>query len=179
MVAGTETDVVREANEFVALDEATSALREFASFVSAVKRMRFWTRTTDKARVWRERPEQYAQDLLHTYFEARFGVRAQILEEIPAGWGRVDLLVRFEGGLTVMVELKMCGLTYSSAYAAAGEEQLNHYMANRRTHIGLLVVIDGRIKDFGKSVITGVNPTMTINEIFIDVRPTRERGAKT
>lgn len=179
MVAGTDANVVCESNQFVPLDEATSALREFASFVSAVKRMRFWTRKTDRAHVWRERPEQYAQDLLHTYLEARFGVRAQILEEIPAGWGRVDLLVRFEGGLTVMVELKMCGLTYSSAYAAAGEEQLNHYMANRRTHIGLLVVIDGRIKDFGKSVITGVDQTMTINELFIDVRPARERGTKT
>lgn len=165
---------VRSSDNFINLAEATAAIHEFAAFVSAVKRMRFWTRKATKAHVWREKPEQFGQDLLHTYLAARFGDRAQVLEEIPAGWGRVDLLVQFMGGLTVMIELKMCGLTYSRSYAAVGEEQLAHYMANRRTHIGFLVVIDGRIRDFGNAVITNANPHMTIDEIFIDVRPTRK-----
>jgi hypothetical protein len=34
------------------------------------------------------------------------------------------------GGLSIVLELKMCGGGYSSGYAASGEAQLVHYMDN-------------------------------------------------
>jgi hypothetical protein len=168
---GTQVPTSLAASAAVSLEEVTESLRNFAAFVSAHKRMRFWSRDPTGKRIWRERPEQFGQDLLHTYLQANFSGRVQVLEEIPAGAGRIDVLLHFSGGLTVMVELKMCGGTYSSTYAASGEHQLSHYMANRDTHIGVLLVLDGRIRDYGNSVLTDPDPRMTIQELFVDLRP--------
>lgn len=168
--------VTSGASTVVTLDEIGAALREFAIFVSAEKRMRFWTTSTGRVHTWREFPERYGQDLLHTYLQARFGDRVHVLEEVTAGAGRIDVLVQVRGGLTFVIELKMCGATYSSAYAAAGEEQLQHYMANRKTSIGYLLVFDGRMRDFAKPLLVQSDPAATIDEIFVDVRPTVRRN---
>ena len=76
-------------------------------------------------------------------------------EEIVAGAGRIDLYLKFAGGLSIVVEIKMCGGSYSSAYAAAGEQQITHYMENKGTKLGYLLVFDGRTRDFGKRVLSG------------------------
>src|SRR5579871_642647 len=103
--------------------------------------MTFWTKK-ERDYDWIERPENWAQHLLHTALQTRFGERVEIFPELPTGAGRLDLYLKFSGGLAIVVELKMCGFRYSSPYAAAGEEQINHYMDNRKTNLGYLVVFD-------------------------------------
>lgn len=72
----------------------------------------------------------------------------------------------------MIAELKMCGGGYSSSYAAAGEDQILHYLENRDTRLGYLVVFDARIEKYGESVLA---PRMadiyTVYEKFVDVRP--------
>jgi tetratricopeptide (TPR) repeat protein len=156
----------------VVRDDVERALKDFATFLAADKRMGFWKKKGNSDYEWVPRPELRAQDLLHTFLKARFHERISVFEEFAAGAGRLDLLLRFEGGLSVIIELKMCGFGYSSAYASSGEEQIRHYMENRSVHLGYLVVHDARLDDFGTSVIqaseTGID---TVVELFVDVRP--------
>ena len=93
-------------------------------------------------------------------------------EELGAGAGRIDLFLRFQGGLGVIVELKMLGHTYSSGYAFKGDAQIIHYMDNRDCRLGYLVLFDARIRDWGltpdERIVVAAN---TIHTSFIDVRP--------
>ena len=75
--------------------------------------MTFWTKEANDYQ-WIERPEKWAQHLLHTFLEARFGDRVDIFEELSTGAGRLDLYVKLIGGLSIILELKMCGFRYSS-----------------------------------------------------------------
>ncbi len=158
----------------VTLDEVRAALKEFGTFVSASKRMDFWEkRDGAKKHDWRKRPEKHGQTLLHTYLKATFKERVDIIEEIGVGAGRLDLLVRFVGGVSTIIELKMCGSGYSTEYARSGEDQIEHYMANRRVHVGLLVVFDARQRNNGSRLVSRkVSRENTIEENTIDVRPT-------
>ena len=132
--------------------------------------MTFWRFNEKKERVWTSSPEAYAQTLLHTYMQAKFGDRVEIFEELDTGAGRLDLYVKLEGGLSIVVELKMCGNGYSSSYAASGETQIVHYMDNRKTNLGYLVIFDARATINARSVISK-SPQQTIIETFVDVRP--------
>jgi tetratricopeptide (TPR) repeat protein len=158
----------------VTLDELRAALEDFAAFVSASKRMDFWEKQDGaKKHDWRKRPEKHGQTLLHTYLKATFKERVEIFEEIGVGAGRLDLLVRFAGGVSAIIELKMCGNGYSAEYARSGEDQIEHYMANRKVHVGLLVVFDARQRDNGSRLISRmISRENTIEETTIDVRPT-------
>jgi hypothetical protein len=127
-------------------------------------------RDDDGGHKWIASPEARAQDLLHTFLKARMGERVEVYEELPTGAGRLDLYVKLEDGLAIVIELKMCGGTYSSAYAASGEEQIRHYMDNRKTHIGYLVVFDARVTLFGQALIDDHSGPHTIVEIIVDVR---------
>jgi tetratricopeptide (TPR) repeat protein len=160
----------------VTREEFETALDEFARFVSAEKRMGFWNKPSDSDYVWIARPEKRAQDLLHTALKIRFGDRIEVFEEIATGAGRLDLYAKLNGGLSIIIELKMCGFGYSSSYAAAGEEQINHYMDNRNTNLGYLVVFDARIDDFGQTLLSGTPSPHTIIEKFVDVRPRVRRS---
>jgi len=94
----------------VSRPEFEAALIEFANFVKAKKRMTFWRLNEKKERVWTSSPEAYAQTLLHTYMQAKkFNDRVEIFEELDTGAGRLDLYIKLEGGLSIVVELKMCG----------------------------------------------------------------------
>lgn len=156
----------------VTREEIESALDDFARFIAAEKRMEFWGTAIKGRRKWASAPERLAQNLLHTALKSRFGERGEVFEEIAAGAGRLDLYAKFVGGLAVIVELKMCGSPYSSTYAAAGEEQIKHYMDNRRTYLGYLVVFDGRSKQFGKPVLQDAAGPYTVIEKIVDVRNT-------
>ena len=71
-----------------------------------------------------------------------------------------------------MIELKMCGVTYSAGYAAQGIEQLAHYMDSKESHIGHLIVFDARRRDFGKGM--GPQAKRGAHQIavrFVDIRP--------
>ena len=105
------------------------------------------------------------------YLQAKFDERIELFEEIAAGAGRIDLYVKLEGRLSIVVEIKMCGGSYSSAYAAEGEQQIRHYMENKGTKLGYLVVFDGRARMFGKPVLSGRRTGYTVIERFVDVRP--------
>ena len=154
-------------------DDLELALREFANFIAADKRMVFWTRPEPQSDYkWIEKPEKRAQDLLHTFLKARFQTRISLFEELDTGAGRLDLYLQLNGGLSVIIELKMCGFGYSSTYAASGEGQIRHYMENRSCHLGYLVAYDARLEYNGSNLIqgNGKDPE-TVFEIFVDVRP--------
>lgn len=149
-----------------------SALADFSKFIAADKRMALWTSIGNNDHKWVEQPERRCKDFLHIFLKARFQDRMDVFEEIGAGAGRIDLYLKFGNGLSAVLELKMCGKTYSSTYAASGEEQIVHYLANRDTSRGYLVVFDARMDDFGKALLdTPVCGKFTIGERFIDVRP--------
>ena len=73
----------------------------------------------------------------------------------------------------------MCGKGYSSTYAASGQEQIVHYLENRDTSRGYLVVFDARMDDFGKVLLDApASGKFTIGEHFIDLRPrVKQRSA--
>jgi tetratricopeptide (TPR) repeat protein len=163
--------------------EVEEALAEFAHFVKSEKRMRFWSRQGDGSHKWVSSPERLAQDFLHTFLRAWFQHRISVFEEVDAGAGRLDLLLQFEGGLSAILELKICGANYPSAYAASGEGQIRHYMDNRKVHLGYLVVLDGRLDTNGAPLIAGTTGGQnTVLEVLVDVQPRvsqRKRGAVT
>jgi tetratricopeptide (TPR) repeat protein len=154
-------------------EEVADALRDFARFVSADKRMVFWVPPDkDKDYTWVERPERRAQDLLHTFLKARFQHRVSVYEEISAGAGRLDILLRVEGGMSVVIELKMCGFGYPSTYAASGAEQIRHYMESRSVRLGYLVIMDARLNDCEIPLLQpSSDPVNTVSEVSVNVRP--------
>jgi tetratricopeptide (TPR) repeat protein len=154
----------------VTRDEFEAALAEFAAFIAGRKRMDFW-RPGEKDHEWIESPERQAQNFLHIYLQARFGSRVEIFEELATGAGRLDLYVRLIGGLSIVVELKMAGFRYSSPYAAFGEDQIIHYMENRRTHLGYLIVFDARLDKYREKLLSVAAGQHTVIEVFVDVRP--------
>ena len=102
-------------------DDLQQALQEFAAFVAADKRMGFWTRPESKDDyAWITQPEQRAQDLLHTFLKARFQTRISVFEELGTGAGRLDLLLKLDGGLfCCQNELQCAVLGLPAHYAAA------------------------------------------------------------
>lgn len=160
----------------ISREDFEGALDDFARYIKAEKRMYFWVGDKKGKYKWVASPERLAQLLLHTFLKARFGERVEIFQEVGAGAGRIDLYVRFENGPSIVIELKMCGAPYSSAYAASGEEQIRHYMDNRRTNLGYLVVFDARARLFGKPLMQSNPSPHTVFEKVVDVR-NRVKGA--
>jgi tetratricopeptide (TPR) repeat protein len=154
----------------VTLEEFDETLEAFARLISSEKRMSFWKKVKGSDYAWIERPEKLAQDFLHTFLRARLQERVSIFEELATGAGRLDIYVQLHGGLSFILELKLCGFGYSSAYAAAGEGQILHYMQNRRSHLGYLVVFDARLDSFGQPVLKSTGADTVINKL-IDLRP--------
>ncbi len=148
------------------------ALLEFCAFVKADKRMTFWNKKDDEDYEWIPSPESYAQNLLHTYLKGKFGERINVFEEIKTGAGRIDIYVQLMGALVLVVELKMCGFRYSAPYAASGEEQVLHYLENKNTSLGYLVVFDARLDHNGEKIMPErPSDRFTVKEFDCDVRP--------
>ncbi|WP_312335783.1 hypothetical protein [Anaerospora hongkongensis] len=135
---------------FAALEDC---LTKFVSFIQRDKRMTFW-RLDGKQHKWTPSPEAHAKDLLHTFLHAQFSDDVETLEEVSAGAGRIDLYLCFKTGLRTVIELKMCGQGYSENYAKEGLQQLSHYLENKNTHYGYLLIFDGRLRDYGKGFET-------------------------
>ncbi|MFP2909134.1 hypothetical protein ACLESD_29645, partial [Pyxidicoccus sp. 3LFB2] len=157
----------------VTVESFETALKEFASFVASEKRMSFWKQSKEGAgHDWTSKPEKLAKDLLQTFLRGHFRALIESLEEVQTGAGRIDLYLIFSGGLRVVVELKMCGGGYATSYALEGVDQLIHYLEQKGTSLGYLIVFDGRVDDYG----TGLPPPGAIRSkvivpICIDVRP--------
>jgi hypothetical protein len=157
--------------------ELESALADFGDYVRRDKRMEFWRREKGSSRrhTWIQQPERLARNFLHTFLEARLGRRMDAFEEVGAGAGRIDLYLTFDGGLSAVVELKMLGGgSYATSYAWAGRSQLVHYMNNRRSSLGYLVVFDARVRDWGEipadDTANAKHHTITVS--CVDVRST-------
>jgi len=150
-----------------------STLNDFVAFVASEKRMSFWKAAKDgKGHEWAPKPEQLAKHLLQTFLKGRFSSLVESLEEVMIGAGRIDLYLIFSGGLRVVVELKMCGGGYSTQYALEGVEQLLHYLDQKGTSLGYLIVFDGRIDSFNTGLpAAGAHGSRVIVPIAIDVRP--------
>lgn len=163
---------IKELTVPITRDDFQVAIDEFARFIEAEKRMGFWNKEDSQDYTWIARPEKRAQDFLHTFLKAKFGDRIMLFEEIATGAGRLDLYVQVLGGMAIIIELKMCGFGYSSGYAAAGEDQILHYMENRRTALGYLIVFDARLNDFGQRLLQGrASDRFTVVEAIINVTP--------
>lgn len=66
----------------------------------------------------------------------------------------------------------MCGGGYSVGYAVECIEQLSHYLKNKGTHHGYLVVFDGRLRDAYKGVANQYShEKCTIKTFVADIRP--------
>lgn len=168
-----EEKKVIASNPIVTLEDVQIALDDFKNFISNSKRMKFWEKKKKQDKyTWISRPEAFGQTLLHTFLKARFKDQINVFEEIDVGAGRLDILAQFQGGLSVIIELKMCGLNYSSTYAKEGEGQIKHYMDNHNIYTGYLVVFDSRIRDYGKTLIGKDTSRYSIDELLIDMRPT-------
>lgn len=157
----------------VTLAELEEQLAAFGAFVSGDKRMIFWRKPKDTLEYkWVARPEALAQNLLHTYLKATFPNRIEVYEELGTGAGRLDIYVKLHGGSAAIVELKMCGFGYTESYAAGGEKQITHYMDNRQSSIGYLVVFDARLQNAGQP-LKGMpsQGSNTIKTVLVDVRP--------
>ncbi|MGR1218255.1 hypothetical protein ACUYGA_15425 [Metapseudomonas otitidis] len=136
--------------------------------------MHFWYQDKEsKDYKWVSKPEELAKQMLITFLNGKFGKgEMEILQEPRAGAGFIDLYAILPGGLRVVVELKMCGGGYTSTYAISGEGQIIHYQNNRNTNLGYLVVLDGRMRDFGMGFkkLQTIN-THTIYSVAVDMRP--------
>lgn len=156
----------------ISLDLVREALNDFAQFIASSKRMTFWQRAPKaKDHKWTPRPEERGQDLLHTFLKARFHEHTRIFEEISTGAGRLDILAQFSGGLSVIIELKICGKSYAASYAQSGEGQIRHYMRTENVNVGFLVVFDARVRKNGLPLMNTRSEPLTIEEIIIDLRP--------
>jgi len=171
----SEISVVYEnkKNIHITKDDFAESLHEFSKSISQHSRMHFWKYDKEaKKYKWSEKPEELSKQLLINFLNGKFGEDAiEIIQEPRAGAGFIDLYLLLKGGLKVIVELKMCGMGYSSTYAISGESQIIHYAKNKNTYIGFLVVFDSRVRDYGKlfkDIQTLDN--IIIHTISIDVR---------
>ncbi len=120
---------------------------------------------------WISGPESFAQTLFHTYLKGKFGERIHIFEEIKTGAGRIDIYLQLKGGLAVVVELN-CAASGTPRLAAFGEEQVLHYLENKNTSLGYLIVFDARLDHNGENIMPPRSTDKyTVREIDCDVRP--------
>jgi len=146
---------------------------DFADYIQSEMRMTFWQYDKAQRRYkWVSHPEQRAKDLLRTFLNGRFGDSIYTFEEIRAGAGVIDVFIISPRGEKVVVELKMCGHSYSQTWAESGIQQLTHYMENKDTENGYLIVFDSRVRDFsqGFQPIRAAN-AKPITTVVTDLRP--------
>ncbi len=143
------------------------SLEDFVHYVETDMRMSFWRFDKPSRKYkWVSRPEKHAKNHLLTFLNGRFGESVYIFEEVGAGAGKIDVYIALPKGEKIIVELKICGHGYSETYAKEGVEQLAHYLANKDTDIGYLIIFDSRVRDFAK----GFHETENVDGIDISLR---------
>ena len=151
-----------------------NSLDNFITYIQSHMRMDYWEyNKKNKTYSWISKPEQRAKRDLQLYFQTEFKDNLLIFDEIRAGAGFIDLYLKFNSGLEILIELKMCGTPYTTNYALQGKEQLAHYLKNKQSKFGYLVVFDGRKKDFEKNLKENLNNSeYTIIVKAVDMRTT-------
>jgi len=146
---------------------------DFAEYTRSEMRMEFWQYDEQKKPKWVSKPEQLAKNYLRFFLNGRFEDSIYEFEEIRAGAGYIDILIIAPNNDKVVVELKMCGHNYSSGYAQGGMKQLLHYMKNKETDTGFLIIFDSRTRDFAKGFQRGeqIIDGKSIFIVIVDVRP--------
>lgn len=137
----------------VTLRTISSALDDFSASISGLSRMHYWVKDDTKGYKWIPNPETVAKHHLLQFLSARFGSDLELVQEDRAGAGFIDLYLIAKNGIKFVVELKMCGSGYSSTYALSGESQIIHYLTNKDTNVGFLIVFDSRSRDFSKKLV--------------------------
>lgn len=136
----------------ISLSALSSAFDDFSASISSLSRMQYWIKDDKKIYKWVSNPEAVAKHHLLQFLSARFGDELELVQEDRAGAGFIDLYLIAKNGLKFVVELKMCGSGYSSTYAISGESQIIHYLENKDTNVGFLIVFDSRSRDFSKGL---------------------------
>ena len=145
-------DAKKEPAEIM-ISDIEGAISDFSKSISSDSRMNFWQIDKEKGGYkWVKNPEELSKQLFISFMNGRFGKgRVELIQEPRAGAGFIDLYIILSGGLKIVVELKMCGERYSSTYALSGYEQIVHYLDNKDTKVGYLIVFDSRKRDYGKN----------------------------
>lgn len=169
-----DLDMVEETQSSpISLTALETCIDDFVAYIAAERRLTFWqSNQMTKKHKWISRPEEHAKNLLATFLNGRFGNTLYTFEEIKSGAGKIDVFIVTPRGEKAIIELKMCGNGYSEGYAQGGIEQLSHYMRNKNTKIGYLVVFDSRIRDFSKGFqASQIAEGMLFITKVVDVRP--------
>lgn len=167
---------ISEKKSDISLRLISSTLDDFSASIASLSRMHYWVRDDAKGYKWVPNPETVAKHHLLQFLSARFGDELELVQEDRAGAGFIDLYLIAKNGIKIVVELKMCGAGYSSTYALSGESQIIHYLKNKDTNVGFLIVFDARVRDFSKGLEKfKVYDKFSIYTKVIDVRNTIEK----
>jgi tetratricopeptide (TPR) repeat protein len=158
----------------ISISEFFNAANEVTDSISQRSRMHLWKYNKEKKSYeWTSKPEEEVKNLFIQGIAQKFNpADFEIIEEVKTGAGRIDLYVILGSSLKIIIELKICGCGYSSNYAICGEQQLDNYLDSKKLSFGILIVFDGRIRDFSK----GFSPLISIDNksiytIVVDMRP--------
>jgi tetratricopeptide (TPR) repeat protein len=121
----------------------------------------FWK--SRKERRFKESPEGIGKALLVQDLSRDPACR--LYNEVQLSGGRMDVTVNVYGTEYVL-ELKMCGGSYSKAYAENGFEQLENYMKARGVTRAYLVVFDGRVMQSGAAGVPAEHELAEGRRIF-------------
>ena len=156
----------------ITLESFRALLTRFSEFIRSEVRMSFWKSAPNRKHVWVASPEKYGQTLLHTFIKSKYSDAVEVMEEVGTGAGRIDVYIQFSNGFKTIIELKMCGHSYSEAYSLEGTKQLEHYLVNKKLHVGYLLIFDSRTRDFGENIqpVYSAGRNIIYTNI-VDVRP--------
>ena len=168
------TESVLSEKKGISIDDFLNAAREVTDTISQRSRMHLWRHEKkSKSYKWVSKPEEevknlFIQGIIQKYNRNDF----EIIEEVRTGAGRIDLYVEIGSYLKTIIELKICGFGYSFNYANSGKKQLVSYLESKNLSYGVLIVFDGRLRDFSKGFKQVISiDKKTIHTIVVDMRP--------
>ncbi len=148
------------------------AIDEFIKYIEANFRKDYFQYDKYKKDYnWISKPEEKCKKDLKFFLDIKFKEEIISIEEISTGAGYIDLYLFFKSGLEIIIELKICGINYSAPYAEKGINQLKHYLHNKQSKLGYLIVFDARKKDFAKKITSVLkSQNYLIQTKFVDMR---------
>lgn len=162
----------KKQNIVVTLNNFEKALDEYVKYVEANLRKDYSKYSKEEKKYkWIQEPEKKCKKDLKMFLDVTFKDKIEVIEEVSIGAGFIDLYIKFSGGLEIVIELKMSGQGYTTGYAKSGIEQVKHYLKNKQTKLGYLIVYDARIEKNGTEIPSNIfNTDCTIFTRFVDMR---------
>lgn len=153
--------------EIVTLRIFEAALGEYISYVESNLRKDYAKFNKEKQDYdWVSKPEEKCKKDLKLFLDTKLKGQIKAIEEVSTGAGYIDLYITFKNDLEIIIELKMCGGGYTSTYTQKGINELKHYLHNKQSKIGYLIVYDSRKRDFGKNI----TPMLETQKYFIQTK---------